>query len=113
MKTFQQTYTTIEQSKRLLELGLPKATADMYYSAIGIIDEYFDIPTVCAASTFSGYIDLPCWSVGRLIDILLALRETHTLELYNNPPVPTIESIVLIVENDVHAGRIDFSKLED
>ena len=57
-KLFQQTYTTIEQSKRLLELGLPKDTADMYYSTIGF-GGYYKIPSVCAARTFVGSIDFP------------------------------------------------------
>lgn len=111
MKPFQQTYTTIEQSKRLLELGLPKATADMYYSAIGIIDEYFDIPTVCATGTFSGYIDLPCWSVGRLIDIFRIITGCEALAV-RHKELNDMELIIYKLEGKC-GHIIDFSKLED
>ena len=119
MKNFQQTYTTIEQSKRLLELGLPKDTADMYYSAICFGGMYDKNPSVCATGTFSGYIDLPCWSVGRLIEMfeicfkkeILAEHLWTSIE-YCGYPTYT-DYLVHLFGKNINAGRIDFSKLED
>lgn len=68
MKKLQSNFTTPEQSKRLLELGVPAWTADEYldenglrYSLDGVLDVglYFQ--------SFPN--DTPCWSVGRLIEI--------------------------------------------
>lgn len=63
MKKLQQNYTTPEQSKRLLELGLPADSADCYYTRTSPLPhyraEYTRIPSGCK----------PCWSVGRLIEI--------------------------------------------
>ena len=66
-------YTSIEQSKKLLELGLRPETADMYWREsysenLGL--RYY--PTVI----WRGYQynekhgDIPCWSTGALIDLL-------------------------------------------
>lgn len=61
MKKLQNNFTTPEQSKRLLELGVPAWTADCYYSKSGkkeikntALDEFYPA----------------CWSVGRLIELL-------------------------------------------
>lgn len=76
-------YTSIEQSKRLLELGLKPETADMFYTLRhreGIAN------VIPVAKPYSDYIKdsldynptydpklgklLPCWSVGRLIQFV-------------------------------------------
>ena len=73
-------YTSIEQSKKLLELGLNPESADMHYP-----DYYFDGYANGPCNTsykeqienlLSVYINpdtrriLPCWSIGSLIDII-------------------------------------------
>lgn len=66
-------YTSIEQSKKLLELGLSLESADMYWREsysenLGL--RYY--PTVI----WRGYQyneergDLPCWSIGALLDVI-------------------------------------------
>lgn len=74
MKKLQCNFTTPEQSKRLLELGVPKDSADCYinlrnnypYGILAEDESYSDYK-------FAGYMNdskvLPCWSVGRLIEI--------------------------------------------
>lgn len=68
MKTLQSNFTTLEQSKRLLELGVPADSADCYYDSWGQIqwrqlnDLYHDF-----FQKYNYYT--PCWSVGRLIEI--------------------------------------------
>ena len=56
-------YTSIDQSKRLLELGLDSETADMMYV------QHQPEPVIkndCFAIEF----DTPCWSVGALLDLM-------------------------------------------
>lgn len=75
MKKLQNNYTTPEQSKRLLELGVPADSADMYYhKEIGFTSFYSEPEVIPSCELFSTgnpvYIhDIPCWSVGRLIEI--------------------------------------------
>ena len=58
-------YTSVEQSKRLLELGLKPETADFWYAIID--DEAF----VCISEPTNPYFEhIPCWSVGRLIQFV-------------------------------------------
>ncbi len=60
-------YTTIEQSKKLLELGLKPDTADMYWMDWKRDTNSITIPNI------KGVIDekdLPCWSAGALMDLL-------------------------------------------
>ena len=68
-------YTTIEQSKKLLELGLKLETADMiyrkefdpYYNTYVLNEEYPEF------LKFSGDFlqgDVPCWSLGALLEIM-------------------------------------------
>ena len=60
-------YTTLEQSKKLIELGLDPKTADMAY-AKGFKDLVICSPYI--EDGFVGEFDLPCWSLGALISVL-------------------------------------------
>lgn len=83
-------YTTIEQSKKLVELGLNPDTADMCY--IQHFDESYNEVTFIEEDPVLAYpidtIDLPCWSLGALIDIMPSIiykgRETFTLEIHKD-----------------------------
>jgi len=66
MKTLQNDLTTIEQSKRLLELGVPKNSANHYYGKDGKI-HYIDGTIPYSLLWETGCT--PCWSVGRLMEI--------------------------------------------
>ena len=69
MKTLQNNFTTPEQSKRLLELGVPADSSDMYYKHTMFRPFLFSKGVL-----FSAYSEIedivPCWSVGRLIDTI-------------------------------------------
>lgn len=68
MKQLQNNFTTLEQSKRLLELGVPADSADMYYKHI-MLTPYI-LSDGVLFSVYSKVEDIiPCWSVGRLIEI--------------------------------------------
>lgn len=76
MKTLQNNFTTIEQSKRLLEFGVPAWTADGFRwdfsSAFGISEDKrysTSISVICYEYQRNFNDKLPCWSVGRLIEI--------------------------------------------
>lgn len=74
-------YTTIGQSKKLIELGLDPLTSDMCYSFTGehiedAKDEDFSVSVGLASAIrynlFSyryGY-DIPCWSLGALLEVM-------------------------------------------
>ena len=78
MKELQNNYTTVEQSKRLLELGLPADSADCYISN----EKIFVLHNCTFQENFNNDLDIarshlidipqytPCWSVGRLIEII-------------------------------------------
>lgn len=75
-------YTTLEQSKRLLELGLDPETADMnypmfYHRAIdGGGKHLSDIPEAFKAI---GEEDVPCWSLDALLEAM-----PQYINQYNN-----------------------------
>ena len=126
MKNLQNNFTTPEQSKRLLELGVPAYSADMYYATYkreGSEHEYLcndGTPSVInihrglSVGNFRTQSNLiPSWSVGRLIEILETCW-TDRLESpiwYNYPGKgrTIIERVLWDFENK----RLDFSKLED
>lgn len=112
-------FTTPEQSKRLLELGVPVKSADCYYSIINAAicngievicdrDIFFDINTYLKDF-------FPCWSVGRLIEIYnicCNLQPFMDLDLGCKPKNGTY--IELIINSFELAEEIsDFSRLED
>lgn len=111
MKTLQNNFTTPEQSKRLLELGVPADSADCYYTSYGAITA---IPN-------GGYDDKRiflqeigctlCWSVGRLIEIYGICTEFKNAFVLDNCHNP-IDTMMNKIEALVKHGY-DFSKLED
>ena len=111
MKQLQNNFTTVEQSKRLLELGVPADSADMYYKDV-INTPYMFIPNV----VFSKYKVVesitPCWSVGRLIEIYAITRDADFVEfdVYANSPC-VLEEILDRIENNI--DKLDFSRLEE
>ena len=117
MKKLQNDYTTPEQSKRLLELGVPADSVDCFYSNI-LGNWYLDIiPQHKNYTCISNGMDdlyLPCWSVGRLIEIyLLCVEEgeniTPNVIFFKGDNKSLIENLIEWFETE----SIDFSKLED
>lgn len=123
MKKLQNNFTTPEQSKRLLELGVPAWTADLYFYEEGCIsnddepsgvipyDEVYQDES--KEGVFSDYAEFPCWSVGRLIEIYLLCAELK------KPQMIFIKEDVLMMDRMINelcymaeSERLDFSKLE-
>lgn len=71
-------YTDIEQSQKLIELGLNPDSADMSYSPIMGIDEgrncgYLDMPDLypyAKINDVGSSLYLPCWSLSALLEIM-------------------------------------------
>ena len=78
-------YTTIEQSKKLVELGLNPDTADMHYSKIIKDTNVTYIPELLLDDNDC---DIPCWSLGALINIMPSIiykgKQTFTLEMHKD-----------------------------
>ena len=113
MKKLQNNYTTPEQSKRLLELGVPADSADMYYCCMK--HERFDIPRVIwesysKSSDLHPYVFnyLPCWSVGRLIEIYEICFGGYFNSRYFGHTL--MEDVLLKIEEQIDS--MNFSKLE-
>ena len=65
-------YTTIEQSKKLLSLGLDPNTADMCYPHFVRYgaDTYNEIPEI--AEDIDYPYEMPCWSLAALLELMPA-----------------------------------------
>lgn len=112
MKQLQNNFTTPEQSKRLLELGMPANSADCYYEAIGFNNGYESVPQICSNVNFGiNVIDIPCWSVGRLIEIYVIARGVDTAYLPFERDEDMVKYLIRLYEEK--AKDMDFSKLEE
>lgn len=130
MKKLQEDHTTPEQSKRLLELGVPKDSANLYNviptGYIGFCrDKTFseirnEIISVSRTKYHPIYTKddiIPCWSVGRLIEIYIICIEHYTGDkrlIFGQYTVRLgmIDCIIAAIEVGCDDGDIDFSKLE-
>lgn len=66
-------YTTIEQSKKLVELGIDVDTADMYYPYYLEFDKYPSTPLALDDELKNYQLigeDIPCWSTEALLKLL-------------------------------------------
>ena len=109
MKKLQNNFTTPEQSKRLLELGVPAWTADCFYSESGKIE---------IKNTALDILYTPCWSVGRLIEIAeicsksrYALRGLFSFFLEECEADECMSQVMDYFE--ICNYQFDFSKLEE
>mgnify|MGYP003412115465 FL=1 len=112
-------YTTPEQSQQLLDLGVPDWTADCDYYFHGQIsndaqpeiiprdEHYVEYSTY---GEMGDYTSLPCWSVGRLIQILTkcALKSCQISFNCKKSPIQTVYDDVWAC---VNGKLIDFDKL--
>ena len=126
----QNNFTTIEQSKKLLELGVPEWTADMFYDVNS--EKKYRSWEVCPETiqlntTYRKYLAYgenfdvfkheyfyPCWSVGRLIEIMNICSIHNIVSIYRTDrDVTQIDIILETIINRINGNSIDFSKLEE
>lgn len=106
MKQLQNNFTTPEQSRRLLELGVQADSADCYYSAI----DHYTHPVIWHTDVLKFWgTKCPCWSVGRLIEIafICSVYKVRTIDFCRNDS--PMDDIIYEFENN----KMDFSKLEE
>lgn len=131
MKELQNNYTTVEQSKRLLELGLPADSADLIIEpgcdVKTTIPYWTDFTTWCQNNNSDGIIDyekiMPCWSVGRLIEIIdnCTIWDFNDLKDWDGIVYPSTKKVkqdlgltyieFLIQSIECSMDVLDFSKL--
>lgn len=130
MSNMKNNFTSFEQSKRLIELGVPVDSADCVGYIVDksdIFNEYFKkgetrITAINPRHTYTQVTTLkcgetwldepfPCWSVGRLIDIINNSTKLGYLVLYSSDIL--IERLIKVIENHSKFNEIDFSKLEN
>lgn len=117
IKTLQNNFTTPEQSKRLLELGVPADSADCYYAPFTRGVQVRHEPYELRSTFFDEYPFSPCWSVGRLMEIweiCVGVKFDRRTRL--GVPLPLIEDCIEHIEfalNPYSEVEFDFSKLED
>lgn len=70
--------TTIEQSQKLMELGIDISTADMYFHPYPNDEYWYDVPNIGTAVL--KYNQLPCWSLNALLE-LMPKDESKTISL--------------------------------
>ena len=61
-------YTSVEQSQKLIKLGIDKTTSDMHYDKHSLENYYSPIPIIGKYSEI--HDQLPCWSLSALLEIL-------------------------------------------
>ena len=93
--------TSIEQSERLLALGLKKETADMFYAyykdRIG-----YDWYLVPKSATLGDKRSIPAWSLHRLIE--MALKDVLICGISFNFDEDAYEKVIGIIEYQIKAG---------
>ena len=126
IKKLQNDYTTPEQSKRLLELGVPADSANYCYECELIGGDKFYSLVILEDTTFSEYKHfwetphtdiIPAWSVGRLIEIICNCH-VITNQLMENwiccdKNTNLIELLIRDIEGYTIVRHMYFSKLEE
>ena len=129
MKTLQNNFTTPEQSKRLLELGVPADSADCFLLRTHTKGDTFIVKVLhdelySKKDKFTNVLEyLPCWSVGRLMEIahicsdstLSYKEEANEIQKFKEEHKceTLIETVIMCITDAVSIGSIDFSKLEE
>lgn len=119
MKKLQNNFTSPEQSKRLLELGVPADSADCYrkfHDECGfsrVCERWYDHEL--HKNFFTHIRDVvPCWSVGRLINILFICCDECYMRVDKHYALISLADYAMATfELCVKNRTIDFSKLED
>jgi len=118
MIEFKQDYTTPEQATRLLGLGLPAWTADMYYvRPFGNLIYHKTPWTVEAGEIYRTHNDgtsttTPCWSASRLSQIFVYLRgyDDGLMSVDGRDPIDYIMTLFCQHRDEKH--KLDYSKLK-
>lgn len=113
-------FTDPEQSKLVLELGIPADSADGFYDNGDLECGYLYVYPIPDEKRYSDYRDqdnTPCWSVNRLFDIIKAYS-SHGGNGYiwfdiseNSYSKTLVESCIHQIEHDIRIGEIKIENL--
>lgn len=113
MSELKKDYTTPEQSKRLLELGIPIESANIvYYHTPDSLHDPYLITEKRQIENLKAGKGLPCWSVGRLIEIIKICSKPKEKPIMSEELLycrDLVGMLVFILEGN--RSVIDFSKL--
>lgn len=113
MEKFPSTQTTLMESKRLIEIGMPSFTADYVTSLYGGSTFYVDNDSQLKTRCIDSGNYYPCWSFGRLLQIVNYLCGSNAFW----ESVVDGNNILHTILHEIHdmhmKGQINFSKLEE
>ena len=122
IKKLQNNFTTPEQSKRLLEMGVPAWTANIMFDKNRRRYELIETEDESWAETqrtllYNGGA-IPCWSVGRLTEIYITCIEHYTGDErltfgQDTIRLGMIDCVIAAIEVACDDGDMHFSKLEE
>lgn len=120
IKKLQNDFTTPEQADRLLELGVPKVTANYYYDSRDFKPQAHEVRghwnEEDDRASRHGYKITPLWSVGRLIEIYykVCIKPADPLQKWMNIEMGFYGLVEQMILRFVHdRDKLDFSKLEE
>lgn len=109
MKELQDDFTTPEKSKMLLELGVPAESSNLYYFDVG--SGFVNAPDLREyKENWSDCRYLPCWSVGRLMEIYCICTKQSVISL---PYKFITEYIMDLITIRAYGNCMNFSRLEE
>lgn len=103
MEINSQVCTDIDQSKKLIKLGLKSETADLFYTFDYTIGEIGGINILTDINKLED-LDIPAWSLHRLIKICSDNYISFHLNLKNDS---LYDEIILLVEQLIKANKIN------
>ena len=113
----QHNYTTVEQSKRLIDAGLPAETADCCLERVEGTESDRMVTVTEWEENYDFYKEedmFPCWSLGRLIEMIIYLLEkipSNPLFLKLEYTSNMVEDTVKWFERNKDFGGIDYKLL--
>lgn len=122
MIVMEKNFTTIEQSKKLLELGIPANSADCYWeqcsdSLTGDWEYKCFVGKSSAIKnnlfSFRNGYTVPCWSLGNLIKIYMSCIGSIFLDSSRFVEKESLVDVIIsIFEQKIQENQFNFTKLE-
>lgn len=115
-------YTSVEQGRKLIDMGVPADSADMCWTINDDTMQYNMFPTAIPYYTFtSKSVYVPCWTTGMLIDIFLQCVNAPDeidvpsveIQRYERGEMSESPSLVIAmsyIELAIEKGLMDFDK---
>ena len=98
--------TSLEQSRRLLDLGLKKETADMCWTEVGTKSRTYYVPELAPINMVS-WMHTPAWSLHRLIE-LIKTSEFKVLNSYKYGEATKSFILRMIIHSDdIYEGIVE------